>query len=459
MTVHKWATNDERILPANAGGQIIKTFGDPEETPEGQGRALGLVWRLGDELGFEVPMFQNQGLTKRRALSLNNSRFDPHGYLLPFKMTGRLLYKETCVGATDWDTQLEPKTLEAWGAWYKDMTEAKEVSLPRWVHMEEARAIHCFGDASGQAYGACVYLVTQQGSFLMGAKGHLVRSQAQTIPRLELEAAIECMNLGLKLQTCLELATDQVHFWSDSVNALSWIKAPSRQLEPYIARRVQRIRENTQPDRWHHVPTQENPADLVSRGCTMAKLRTLEIWWQGPKFLLTEAWPEEKVAAQPQVTLPEEAELEQLLRGFAGYLVDNPLENAGTFLQGSRLVKILLTRLKGQSPGPTLVFKAWSRYEQGRWFPRELEKSPKIDRVHVGRCQAAVGRARSSAHGRPGAGRSPNPNPWQVPPSPVMDRTCTRKCASTRRRARHSGLRSPKELLGMGRFRIIPPSH
>ena len=395
MTVHKWAANHPDILVTEDEGQIIKSFVDFEEENYSDGRALGLAWIKGDFLGFEVPSVITVALTKRSALSINNSLFDPHGYLLPFKMVGRLLYKTTCEESSDWDTVLEEKLQTSWTHWMEDMQGAKELRIPRWLHLEELVAIHCFGDASSQAYGACVYAVTEAGTFLMGAKGHLVKSQTQTIPRLELEAAVTCWQLGHKISSSLGVNSELLHFWSDSLNCLSWIKAPSRQLEPYLARRVQRIREGSNPMKWRHVPTRDNPADLVSRGCSMIALKGSQLWWEGPEFLRTGDWPEERVVPRAHVELPAEAELQQLLRGFAGYLVADPLENAGTFLQGERVIKLLLHRITGSPQGPTRAFSAWCRYEQGRWFPRELEKAERMGTFMWEGVQLSLGPHRS----------------------------------------------------------------
>jgi len=44
---------------------------------------------------------------------------------------------------------------------------------------------------------------------------------------------------------------------------------------------------------WHHVPTNLNPADVVSRGCTPRELLEHSLWTNGPPFLLQSSsnWP------------------------------------------------------------------------------------------------------------------------------------------------------------------------
>jgi hypothetical protein len=67
--------------------------------------------------------------------------------------------------------------------------------------------------------------------------------------------------------------------------------------KPFVANRVSEIQEVTEPQQWHYVPTGENPADIASRGCSVADLIKNELWWQGPPFLMLDdsSWPKEGV--------------------------------------------------------------------------------------------------------------------------------------------------------------------
>ena len=48
--------------------------------------------------------------------------------------------------------------------------------------------------------------------------------------------------------------------------------------------RVTEIRETISPQQWRYCPTEENPADLASRGMLGSKLNGLKLWWEGPEF-------------------------------------------------------------------------------------------------------------------------------------------------------------------------------
>ena len=64
-----------------------------------------------------------------------------------------------------------------------------------------------------------------------------------------------------------------------------------------MANRVAEIRETSSPSQWHHVPSDENPADIISRGTSefqeISKQGEKMSWKFGPNFLRydEEQWP------------------------------------------------------------------------------------------------------------------------------------------------------------------------
>lgn len=57
--------------------------------------------------------------------------------------------------------------------------------------------------------------------------------------------------------------------------------------------RVGEIQRLTEPEIWHHVPSAQNPADILSRGLDPYELINSIAWWQGPAFLQLDEdhWP------------------------------------------------------------------------------------------------------------------------------------------------------------------------
>ena len=64
-------------------------------------------------------------------------------------------------------------------------------------------------------------------------------------------------------------------------------------LKTFVGNRIGEILEISDPSSWRYVPTNKNPADMISRGVNASQLRDLELWWSGPDFLKYDEseWP------------------------------------------------------------------------------------------------------------------------------------------------------------------------
>ncbi|GFU90248.1 DUF5641 domain-containing protein [Trichonephila clavipes] len=51
----------------------------------------------------------------------------------------------------------------------------------------------------------------------------------------------------------------------------------------------------TSSEQWRYVATEDNPASFVSRGMDSLKLKTCELWWNGPKFLMSNQYPQRQI--------------------------------------------------------------------------------------------------------------------------------------------------------------------
>ena len=71
-------------------------------------------------------------------------------------------------------------------------------------------------------------------------------------------------NLAVNVRDALQNCDPVIHCWLDSTVALYWINRTG-EYRQFIANRVQKIQQH-QGIVWHHVPTDQNPADLRSRG-------------------------------------------------------------------------------------------------------------------------------------------------------------------------------------------------
>ena len=167
-------------------------------------------------------------------------------------------------------------------------------------------SLHTFVDASEHAYSAVVYARSTYedgtvSSTIVAAKSRVAPSIATSIPRLELMGAVIGTRLTKKIATVLEIGISNAVYWSDSANVIWWIRGRSRDFKPFVANRVGEIQSSTDPEQWRGVPTNQNPADMLSRGLKAIELIDCYSWWRGPEFLRQseDTWPVNKSLGKP----------------------------------------------------------------------------------------------------------------------------------------------------------------
>jgi len=70
--------------------------------------------------------------------------------------------------------------------------------------------------------------------------------------------------LGIKIQ--------RRYFWSNSSIVLAWVTTPSTRWQTFVAHRVEEIHDLISINVWHHIGTKDNPADIISRGCSVKEI-------------------------------------------------------------------------------------------------------------------------------------------------------------------------------------------
>ena len=211
-----------------------------------------------------------------------------------------MLYRNACEEKSAWDAPLSVPLEQLWQKWERSLPH--EVSCPRALTSAqesiEKIELHAFGDGSGKGVAAAVYAVVKQPSTLnqglVAAKARLAK-QDLTIPRRELVSGHMAVNLLSNVQDALQgFPVTSLHCWLDSSVALYWILGGG-DYKQFVANRVQKIREHIEVI-WRHVPTEDNPADLASRGGLVSKEN--QLWWSGPEWLTDpRKWPENLVTA------------------------------------------------------------------------------------------------------------------------------------------------------------------
>ncbi|KAJ8981434.1 hypothetical protein NQ317_015636, partial [Molorchus minor] len=167
-----------------------------------------------------------------------------------------------------------------------------ELTIPRHIGILHANnfELHAFADASQIAYGACVYIRynlpdNSYETRLLCAKSRVAPLKTISLPRLELCGALLLAQLVEKVRTSSTINFSHSYYWSDSKITLCWIRGPPSKWKTFIGNRVSEIQQLTNIEDWHHVSSNNNCADLISRGVNSRQLLQSKLWWHGPSFL------------------------------------------------------------------------------------------------------------------------------------------------------------------------------
>jgi len=150
--------------------------------------------------------------------------------------------------------------------------------------------LNAFSDASERAYGAAIYIRAVQRDKtikinLLCSKSRVAPIKTQTIPRLELCAALLAAELITRVKVDLGYQDKAAYLWTDSQIVLAWINNHPGKFPVFVAHRVVKIHRLTIADQWRHVSSKHNPADMLSRGLKPRDILSSAMWFHGPLFL------------------------------------------------------------------------------------------------------------------------------------------------------------------------------
>lgn len=293
--MRKWTSNDERILNGLPSEHILReNFLEIED--ESNAKTLGIRWNAkSDHFYFSVkPIDMKMTFTKREVLSIIASLFDPAGWLGPVIVVAKMLMQQIWSDGIGWDEELTENSQNQWHQFICDYAYLNHIKIPRWVGFEPNALveIHGFSDASEKAYGACVYarVHADNGSIqthLLLAKSRVAPLKVVSLPRLELCGALLLSDLmgSFKTDLCLNEKNTKYYCWSDSTIVLAWLQKPPSSWTTFVANRVSKILDKVEKDKWRHVKSEFNPADIISRGIRPQDLIDNSLWWYGPSWL------------------------------------------------------------------------------------------------------------------------------------------------------------------------------
>ena len=275
MNLREWASNSEELLsfiPASdrADQSILKV--------------LGLSWNLKNDT-LSIPGVSDHKIgsahTKREALKIVASIFDPLGYFAPTILQAKLFIQELWADKLDWDTEFPMERVNRWNEICTNLKAISSYCLPRHMGIvtSDTQSIEynlvCFCDASKAAYAVTVYL--HQASSIEG-KADLIFSKTRlapqkvTIPRLELLGVLIGIRALKFIQNEIHLPIRTKILYTDSQCVLHWLQT-KRPLSVFVTNRLKEIK-SLEGTVFRYISTQENPADLATRGKAPSELNS-----------------------------------------------------------------------------------------------------------------------------------------------------------------------------------------
>jgi len=294
FNIHKWHSNVMDILPESnkRDNSADVDLGRQSEVIE----TLGLVWEPNDDVFVFRIALKDEIRSKREMLSEISKLFDPLGFLGPILTLVKILMQDTWKEDIDWDEALPVGILDRWTRLKTELSTSTIFRIPRRISSEyrsENVTLYGFCDASQDAYGACIYVKirdkNRQAARLLCSKARIAPIKPISIPRLELCGALLLARLIAQVKQACKFEFYRICAYIDSMTILYWIKGNVSRWKTFVANRVAEITNILPAEAWAHVKSEDNPADLLSRGAFPKTLQTCKLWWAGPHWIYEDA--------------------------------------------------------------------------------------------------------------------------------------------------------------------------
>ena len=226
------------------------------------------------------------------------------GYFAPTILEAKLFIQELWIDKLQWDIELSKEKLSKWNHICENLESISTYHIPRYLGIKSSNhhvtySLVCFCDASAKAYAATVYLHQDSSgnckADLIFSKTRLAPHKSVTIPRLELLGVLIGTRALRFVQKELHLSISSKVLWTDSQCVIHWLQS-RKPLPIFVTNRLKEIR-SLKGVSIKYIPTEENPADLATRGKSPSELMN-SIWWNGPQWLshTTDQWPDPKIS-------------------------------------------------------------------------------------------------------------------------------------------------------------------
>ncbi|XP_063711707.1 uncharacterized protein LOC134840010 [Symsagittifera roscoffensis] len=332
IRLHKLMSSHAEVLQAFAPTEVAQELQMNTLSDTNVPRVLGVLWDVHSDC-FRIrytPL--DIKLTKRGLFSLINSIYDPLGFVAPVLLRGRQVPRQATskqyierikhapmdpATLISWDDMLPPKMQTEISAWLKHLPEVNKISIPRLIIYPQCLEfqLHIFSDASDIAVGNVFYMTSNENENinvrLIQGETRLHPLHANTIPRLELCAAVAAVTKYQKFASESTRAPTQVVCYTDLMIVLGYINNATRKFLKYVTNRVTYILSHTDAQQWRYVNTKDNPADIATRGATPKTLNN-SIWFTGPAVLSQCSLNILHTVTDADTLLPEETKIQTL---------------------------------------------------------------------------------------------------------------------------------------------------
>ena len=304
IRLHKIMSSHPAVVekfPQSEVGNMDDAFNlTSEHSPN---KTLGVVWSPKADTLSLSPNIPQREYTKRGLLAVVSSVYDPLNFVCPFMLRGRLLLRKIIppkgftdpdVVDLDWDDPLPAKFFGEWKVFVESLKDACSINIrrcykPHNFGVSTHNEVHCFSDASIEAIGFVIYLrqfnsIGEVSVSFLFANSKVTPRSANTIPRLELCAALEAADAVTKVKAELNLDIHACYFYTDSKIVLGYLANSEKRFSRYVSRRVENILRQSLLSQWNHIEGAANVGDLASRPQTMKNLLDSD-WLTGPTFL------------------------------------------------------------------------------------------------------------------------------------------------------------------------------
>ena len=175
-----------------------------------------------------------------------------------------------------WDEELSPEDGIAFIDWASNFNHMNEMVIKRKYLSKNAEVVdlHIFADASLEAMSIVACSRDQQTGELAYVVGkcRVAPTKQQSIPRLELQAAMYGTRLNQLIADEHDAEIARPFFWTDSTTVLQWLHGADKKQPVFVANRVAEILDSSTIDQWRHVEGTLNPADIGTRGKVVLEL-------------------------------------------------------------------------------------------------------------------------------------------------------------------------------------------